>query len=304
VEGRWLSLVALSLLGTASAAWTQEVIDVIAADQQALNEHVDHRVSPIYPPIAKAAHIQGTVLFDLRISASGKIESMKVVSGPPMLVQAAIDCLKQWTFHPFEKDGEPVIATGQMPISFVLSDYHPGANDEQIADRYFPLFDKCREAVLAKADLSGAESICNQAGETADQFGPAVRFIEKRSAFVYAATACLNNRDLAKALSWAAKAVVEVELGHDDNSGSNAAYATKGMIEGMMGDLATADRDLTVAEDYGRKAVAWAGQEKFEHGNSYKQSLVQDFQFHARVLQAMGRSKEAQEKLDEAAKYE
>lgn len=299
---RWVSILALSILGiAASAAWTQ---DVIAVDQQVLNQHVDHRVPPIYPPIAKAAHIQGTVLFDLRIGVSGKIESMKVASGPAMLQQAAIDCVKQWTFHPFEKGGIPVIATGQMPIVFALSDYHPPANDGQIADRYFPLSDKCRQAVSAKEDPSGAESVCNQAAEIAEQFGPEVRFIEKRSGFVYAATACANNRDLIKALGWAAKAVDVVKLGHDDNSGNNAAYSTKGMIEGMMGDLAAADRDLTVAEDYGRKGIQWVEKEAPSLRVEYVRPFVRDLQFHAKVLQAMNRSKEAQEKLDEAAKYE
>lgn len=278
--------------------------DVIIVDQPTLNQHVDHHVPPVYPPIAKVAHIQGTVLFELRIGTSGKIESMKVISGPPMLLQAAIDCLKQWTFHPFEKDGAPVVATGETSIVFALSDYHPPANDDQIADRYFPLSDKCRQAVLAKGDLPGAELVCNQAAETAEQFGPDVRFIERRSAFVYAATACANNRDLVKALRWATKAVDVIELGHDDNSGNNAAYSTRGMIEGMMGDLTSADKDLTAAEDYGRKAVLWAEQVKFEHGDSYKQSLVRDLRFHAQVLQAMSRSKEAQEKLEEASKYE
>lgn len=302
MDKRWLSVFAWSVLGIGvSAAWTQDVLKV---DGNTLNQHIDHRVPPVYPPIAKAAHIQGTVLFDLRIGVSGKIESMKVISGPAMLQQAAIDCLKEWTFHPFEQSGAPVIASGQMPIVFALSDYHPPANDEQIAGRYFPFSDKCRRAVLANKDRSSTESVCNQAAETAEQFGPDVRFIEKRSGFVYAATACANNRDLVKALSWAAKAVDVVKRGHDDNSGSNAAYSTKGMIEGMMGDLAAADADLAVAENYGRKAVAWAVQEKFEHEDSYKQSLVRDFRFHAQILKAMNRPKESQEKLDEAAKYE
>ena len=297
---RLVSGVALLILSVGvSAAQT-----VIAVDQPDIDQHVDHRVSAVYPPIAKAAHVQGTVLFDLRIGISGKIESMKVVSGPAMLQQAAIDCLRQWTFHPFEKDGVPVIATGRMPIVFALSDYHPPANDEQIAQKYFPLSDECRQAVSRKEDASSAESICNQAAETAEQFGPEVRFIEKRSGYVYAATACANNRDLKKALTWASKAVDVIKLGHDDNSGSNAAYSTKGMVEGMIGDLSDANSDLAIAEDYGLKAVAWAEQVKFEHGDSYKQSLARDFRFHAQVLQALNRPKEAQEKLEEAKKYE
>ena len=68
-----------------------------------------------------------------------------------------------------------------------------------------------------------------------ETFGPEVRFIEKRSAFVYAATACADNRDLPNALAWADKAVEVVKLGHDDNSGSSAAYAVKGEIEGIIG---------------------------------------------------------------------
>lgn len=299
---RWMIVLALSIFSAAtSAARAQEVV---AVDQSALSQHADHRVSPVYPPIAKAAHVQGTVFFDVRLGVSGKIESMKVVSGHPMLQQAAIDCLKQWTFHPFEKDGLPVIATGQMPIVFALSDYHPPANDEQIAQRYFPLADQCRQAVRNKENPSSAEEVCNQAAETAEQFGSDVRFIERRGGFIYAATACANNRDLTKALTWASKAVDVVKLGHDDNSGSNAAYSTKGMIEGMIGDLAAADSDLAIAEDYGRKAIAWAEQVKFEHEDSYKQTLARDFQFHAQVLQGMNRPKEAQEKLDEAKKYE
>jgi TonB family protein len=276
----------------------------ISVDQATLTQHVDHRVPPVYPPIAKAAHIQGTVVFEIRVSASGRIESMKVVSGPAMLQQAAIDCLKQWTFHPFEKEGASAPATGQMSIVFMLSDYHPGSDDEQIAQKYFPLSDQCRKAVSARTDLTGAEVVCNQAGETAERFGSEVRFIEKRSAFVFAATACANNKDFAKAKDWADKAVTVVKLGHDDNSGNNAVYFTRGMIEGLMGDLATADRDLTVAEDFGRKGIAWAEKEAPGLRLEYARSLLWALQFHAKVLEALNRPEDAKKRLDEAAKYQ
>jgi TonB family protein len=280
--------------------WAQEAIPV---DQTALDQHVDHRVPPVYPPIAKVAHIQGTVVFQIRVGISGQIESMKVVSGPAMLQQAAIDSLKQWTFHPFERDGAPIAVTGQVPIAFNLSDYHPGPDDETIADRYFQLADQCRSAVSARTDNPRAEPICNQAAEIAEHFGPDVRFIEKRSAFVYAATACANNKDLTSALAWAEKAVDVVKLGHDDDSGSNAVYSTKGTIEGMMGDLPAADRDLTTAEDFSRKGISWVEKEAPSLRPEYVRSFVRDLRFHAQVLQALGRSDEAQKKLDEAAQY-
>ncbi len=299
--GRGLLFFAMSVcLWAASSIMGQEAISV---DQAALNQHVDHRVPPVYPPIAKAAHIQGTVAFNIRIGTTGKIESMKVVSGPSMLQQAAIDCLKQWTFHPFDKDGVPVSATGPISIIFILSNYHPGPNDTEIADKYFHLSDQCRKAVATRSDLAGAEAVCNQAGGTAEMFGSEVRFIEKRSAFVYAATACANNRDLAKALAWANKAVETVKLGHDDNAGDNAAYSTRGMIEGMSGDLPTADLDLTVAEDFGRKGIAWAEKEAPSLRPEYIRSYVRDLQFHSQVLQALNRPEEAKKKLDEAGKF-
>lgn len=163
MNGRSLLICAIKVC----LAFTVAAQETISVDQAALSQHVDHRVPPAYPPIAKAAHIQGTVVFDVRVGASGKIESMKVLSGPAMLQQAAIDCLKQWTFHPFEKDGAPVPATGQMSIIFILSDYHPGANDEQIAERYFPLSDQCRKDVSSHSDPTAAAQVCKQAADMA-----------------------------------------------------------------------------------------------------------------------------------------
>jgi TonB family protein len=296
---RFLFLV-LTFLAISRLASAQEVLTV---DKLTLNQHVNHRVTPVYPPIAKAARIQGTVVFDVRIGVTGKIESMKVISGPAMLQQAAMDSLKQWTYHPFEKDGKPVPASGTVSIEFSLGKDGPTPKEEEIASRYFPLSDQCRKAVSTKADYSVAALVCKQAADVANEFPIDRRFIEKRSAFVYAAYALMNNNDLSNALAYAKNAVDVVKLGHDDNSGSDAAYGIKGKIESILGDFDAADQDLTIAEDYERKAIAWAEKEKFEHEDEYKQALVWDLRFHARVLQVLNRSEEAQKKLDEAAKY-
>jgi periplasmic protein TonB len=52
---------------------------------QEILQLVDHRVEPVYPPIAKAARISGTVVLAVVVSSTGKLESWKVVSGPAML---------------------------------------------------------------------------------------------------------------------------------------------------------------------------------------------------------------------------
>ena len=293
-------LFALLCSGISSLLSAQEIL---AVDASTLNQHIDHHLAPVYPPIAKAARIQGTVVFQVQVGTTGTIESMKVVSGPTMLQQAAIDCLKQWTYHPFEKDGKPVLAAGPVSIVFSLGIDGPTPQEEEIASRYFPLFDQCNKAISAGTDRAAAETACNKAAETAMEFAPNVRFIERRSAFVYAATASANNRNLANALAWAVKAVEVAKLGHDDDSGNNAVYSTKGTIEGMIGDLAASDQDLTVAEDYERKGIAHMEIDSPGMAKYYRGVLARDLRFHAQVLQGLNRPDEAQKKLDEAAKY-
>jgi len=293
-------LFALLVSGIFSSLCAQEILSV---DQQTLDQHVDHRVAPLYPPIAKAARIQGAVVIQIQVGTTGKVESMKVVSGPAMLQQAAMDSLKQWSFHPFEKDGRQVPAGGRVSIEFSLGKGGPTPQEEEIARRYFPLSDQCRKAVSAKTDYPAAAAVCKQAAETANEFAPDVRFIERRSAFVYAATASANNRDLTSALAWAVKAMEVAKLGHDDDSGNNAVYSTKGTVEGMMGNLAASDQDLTVAEDYERKGIAHMEIDSPEMAKYYASVLAQDLRSHAQVLKGLNRPDEAQEKLDEAAKY-
>jgi TonB family protein len=286
--------------GASAPIRAQEVSGVSAEEIQ---QHIDHQVAPVYPPIAKAARVQGVVVMDLRIDEKGKIGATKVVSGPPMLQQAAIDCVKQWTFRPFESNGSPIAVAGKVTISFELGDAAPTPKEEEIASRFFPAQDKCLRAVAAHDDSSSAADLCKQTADIAIEFASNVRFIEKRSSFVYAAWALGNNRRFTDALAYARRAVDVVKLGHDDNSGSSAAYGVLGVIEGNLNDLDAADRDLTTAEDFGRKAIAWAESEKFVHADSYKQSLAMYLKAHAALLLAMDRSDDAQKKLDEAAKY-
>ena len=79
------------------------------------------RVQPLYPPLAKQAHIQGRVILRAVISRNGMIENLQVLSGHPMLVQAAIDAVKQWRYRPYFLNGEPVEVETQVTVNFVLS---------------------------------------------------------------------------------------------------------------------------------------------------------------------------------------
>ncbi|MDP8990641.1 MAG: TonB family protein [Acidobacteriota bacterium] len=78
------------------------------------------RVSPEYPKDAKAAHIEGTVRFTAVLGKDGTVKDLQLVSGHPMLVQAATDAVKQWIYQPTLLNGEPVEVRTQIEVNFKL----------------------------------------------------------------------------------------------------------------------------------------------------------------------------------------
>jgi TonB family protein len=79
-----------------------------------------HSVAPVYPPEAKSARIQGTVLLQAVISKEGTIADLYVISGPPELVQAAMGAAQQWRYKPFLLNGIPVEMDTQIQVNFQL----------------------------------------------------------------------------------------------------------------------------------------------------------------------------------------
>jgi protein TonB len=76
---------------------------------------------PHYPPIAVAAHRQGTVMLQAMISKSGTIENLRVLSGDPMLQQAAMDAVGQWRYRPYLLNGQPVEVETTVRVVFTLN---------------------------------------------------------------------------------------------------------------------------------------------------------------------------------------
>jgi protein TonB len=77
---------------------------------------------PQYPAIPKAAHIQGTVVLQATISKSGSIQNLKVISGHPMLQQAAMDAVRSWRYKPYLLNGEPVEVETTINVVFNLGE--------------------------------------------------------------------------------------------------------------------------------------------------------------------------------------
>jgi periplasmic protein TonB len=79
------------------------------------------KVNPVYPPLARQARIQGSVLLQAEISKSGDIQNLRLISGHPMLAPAAIEAVKQWKYKPYLLNGEPVEVETQVQVNFTLS---------------------------------------------------------------------------------------------------------------------------------------------------------------------------------------
>jgi protein TonB len=76
--------------------------------------------APTYPALAKTQRIEGAVRVDALVDATGRISSMKVISGPALLHQAAIDALRQWKYQPATLDGKPVPMHLTVTVQFRL----------------------------------------------------------------------------------------------------------------------------------------------------------------------------------------
>lgn len=79
-----------------------------------------HQVMPVYPEIAKTAHIQGTVILHAIISKEGAVQELQYISGPPLLMRSAMDAVRQWRYRPTLLNGEPVQVDTTISVVFTL----------------------------------------------------------------------------------------------------------------------------------------------------------------------------------------
>jgi TonB family protein len=91
---------------------------------------ITHLVQPVYPEVAKAAHISGTVVLHCVIAKDGRVVELTYVSGPPLLLKAAMDAVHQWTYQPTLLNGEPVEVDTTVGVVFMLGGT-PAADSSQ-----------------------------------------------------------------------------------------------------------------------------------------------------------------------------
>src|SRR5580692_1098407 len=75
---------------------------------------------PLYPPLARQARIQGNVVLHAIIDKDGRVAQLEVVSGHPLLVQSALDAVKQWRYKPTQLNGDPVEVDTTITVTFTM----------------------------------------------------------------------------------------------------------------------------------------------------------------------------------------
>jgi protein TonB len=77
-------------------------------------------VLPVYPAIAKTAHVSGTVMLHAIIAKDGTIQELQYISGPALLMRAAMDAVHEWRYQPTQLNGQPVEVDTTIQVVFSL----------------------------------------------------------------------------------------------------------------------------------------------------------------------------------------
>jgi TonB family protein len=93
-----------------------------------------HQVAPVYPQVAKTAHISGTVRLHCIIGKDGTVQSVKYVSGPPLLMKSAMDAVRQWQYQPTVINGKKVEVQTMVSVAFTLDGPPPAATSAQASE--------------------------------------------------------------------------------------------------------------------------------------------------------------------------
>lgn len=79
-----------------------------------------HRVNPGYPPAARQARIQGTVVLCATIGKDGTLRNLRAASGPEALIPSAMEAVAQWRYKPYRLNKEPVDVDSEIHVGFSL----------------------------------------------------------------------------------------------------------------------------------------------------------------------------------------
>jgi TonB family protein len=106
--------------GETETAPPQEESPVLATAED-MRDRLLYKVAPKYPPLARAARVQGTVILRIIINKLGEVRDTQLLNGHPMLAPAAVDAVKKWRYIPFESDGKAVEIQTEVQVIFRMA---------------------------------------------------------------------------------------------------------------------------------------------------------------------------------------
>lgn len=167
---RWSLVAGLFLFLFTGLIASQETPRIVRMSAGVAETKLVKKVEPVWPQLEKL-NIQGTVVLYVRLSTEGKVEFIKVISGHPMLVQAAMDAVKQWEYRPTLLNGQPAKVETTVVVPFSLLTPEQRAKFEAAAAQYHQEEEKCGELV-AKRAYSAAENACAGLPELSEKLDP------------------------------------------------------------------------------------------------------------------------------------
>jgi TonB family protein len=128
-------------------------------------------VQPDYPPLAKAARIQGIVHASITIDETGNVKILRLISGHPMLAPAALEAIGKWKYKPFQVDGKATSVQTEVQVSIPEKVSQPDIDlERKFQDAYWANERAGREA-LNKGDFTAAEAKLQVARAAAEERG-------------------------------------------------------------------------------------------------------------------------------------
>jgi TonB family protein len=282
----WSTFVLPTMLVLSTQAQTGDGEKLIAVASAEAQEHLAKQVPPIYPNIARIAHVQGPVMLHASIAKDGSVNDVRVLSGPPMLVPSSVAAIKQWRYKPFVREQQPVTAEVEIIVRFSLADNDPDSTN------FSRWLSKCKTLVTAN-DYSTAESVCLVAVKMADKLPPN-RLSDREEAYGYGAQALLLQNEFPASLDHSRH---ELELAQkmpeDEFQLSNAHHHVARGLQGI-GNLKQANYH------YKQAAKSLKRARKGIPKNDYVQAMQSLLQDYAMLLRQSGDASGA-EKAERAA---
>ena len=284
---------AIALLGATVFAVAQEKPERIQPEMAARN--LTKKVEPTVPPLAKAAGIGGAVAADITINTSGKVTSVTLISGHPMLAPAFIETVKKWEYTPFVKDGRTVSVITRVEWTVASPNYT--AAQKKAMDDYYPKFQSCYN-LLKKGNDTEAEQQCRAALALADQL-PENRVLERSEARVFLAHCLYRQHKFADSIPLYEKAVdIRKTYEHSESDADFASEnASLARAYGAVGRLSDSDRYYSESVTIFKAAIVALPDMKGNYTARLKATLLE----YAKLKAALGQNDEASRLEKEAS---